>query len=225
MRLLHSPSTGSCRPGVDDHRPGILRLDRFWKEALWTLNYLQVMHDVHEIAVDKVPEDRLAEVGTPGNTVGPGLKPGTYLGSSNIEGFQAGNFLQILDNQSEQWLLSLTTTDGVALAGFASIGAALAYSDSSPLRWFPWSARRFRSGCRRFRFPRPSSYAITDPGSHLLDLAGLLGAYASVYALTDKGNSKVGGSQPARAYFDGDPFPEQNQKPTGERRCTIARSP
>jgi hypothetical protein len=50
----------------------------------------------------------------------------------------------------------------------------------------------------------------------LLDLAGLLGAYASAYSLTDQGNSAVGGSQPALAYFDGDPFPSQNQVPDGE---------
>jgi hypothetical protein len=41
----------------------------------------------------------------------------------------------------------------------------------------------------------------------LLDLAGLLGAYASLYALTDPANAQVGGSQPTMAYFDGDPFP------------------
>jgi hypothetical protein len=45
-----------------------------------------------------------------GNTIlgngGPGATTvaGTFLGSSDIEGFQAANFLQILDNQAEQWL-------------------------------------------------------------------------------------------------------------------------
>src|SRR5262249_42716948 len=96
-----------------------------WKEALWTLNYLQVMHDVHEIPVDHVPEELLAQVGIAGNTVGPGLKPGTYLGSSNIEGFQAGNFIQSLDNQAQQWLSSLTTADGVTLGGFPGVVDAL----------------------------------------------------------------------------------------------------
>ena len=38
-----------------------------------------------------------------------------FLGSSDIEGFQAGNFIQILDNQAAQWLASLTTTDGATL--------------------------------------------------------------------------------------------------------------
>jgi hypothetical protein len=185
-----------------------------WKEALWTINYLQVMHDIHENPVEQVNEEQLANVGMPGNTVGPGLKPGTYLGSSDIEGFQAGNFLQSLDNQAAQWLLSLSTSDGKSLGGFAGLGDALAYSESSPLRWLPGSVRVSESPDAS-GFPRPE-FSIASPTSHLLDLAGLLGAYSSVFALTDQANAEVGGSQPARAYFDGDPFPVQNQTPDGE---------
>jgi hypothetical protein len=187
-----------------------------WKESLWAINYLQSMHDVHEQAVDAVDEEELSNVGMTGNTVGPGLKPGTYLGSSDIEGFQAGNFLQILDNQAAQWLSSLSTTDGKTLDGFGSVADALSYSDDAPLRWFPASIRVTEDADDN-GFPRPSSYVIASPDSHLLDLAGLLGAYASVYALTDAANAEIGGSQAARVYFDGDPFPAQNQSPDGER--------
>jgi hypothetical protein len=192
-----------------------------WKEALWTLNYLQVMHDSAESPVNTVPADQLALVGTPGNTVlgddaaANGLVPGTFLGSSDIEGFQAGNFLQILDNQSQQWLTQLTTTDGVALSGFASLADALAYDSGSPLRWFPGTIQVTEADDAS-GFPRPAAYAIASPDSHLLDLAGLLGAYSSIYSLTDQANPQVGGSQPAMAYFDGDPFPVQNQTPDGE---------
>jgi hypothetical protein len=191
-----------------------------WKEALWTLNYLQVMHDSNENAVDTVPADQLAQVGTAGNTVlgnggaGATTIPGTFLGSSDIEGFQAANFLQILDNQAEQWLTALSTTDGTTLDGFVSVADALAYSDQSPLRWFPGTIAVTEvpddSG-----FPRPANYSVTSPDSDLLDLAGLLGAFSSIYSLTDQSNVEVGGSQPALAYFDGDPFPLQNQIPTG----------
>jgi hypothetical protein len=187
-----------------------------WKEALWTLNYLQVMHDANENPVTLVPDDQLALVGTLGNTVlgADGVVAGTFLGSSDIEGFQAGNFLEILDNGAAQWLSSLTTADGVTLGGFASIADALAYSDTSPLRWLPGTIKVTEtpdvSG-----FPMPTSYAIAVPDSDLLDLAGVLGAYSSVYSLTDQANTAVGGSQPALAYFDGDPFPVQNQTPTG----------
>lgn len=192
-----------------------------WKEALWTLNYLQVMHDAQENAVNAVPGDQLALVGAPGNTVlgsgggGTTTVSGTFLGSSDIEGFQAGNFLQILDNQAAQWLLSLATTDGATLGGFPSVMAALQYNAASPLQWFPGSTAVTEADDDS-GFPRPTGYSITSPDSHLLDLAGLLGAYASVYSLTDQSNAEVGGSQPVRAYFDGDPFPVQNQTPDGE---------
>jgi hypothetical protein len=191
-----------------------------WKEALWVLNYLQVMHDANENGVITVPADQLALVGTAGNAVlgngGPGATtvPGTFIGSSDIEGFQAANFLQILDNQAEQWLTQLTTGDGAALGGFASLSDALAYDDLSPLRWFP-QAISVTEVSDASGFPRPSSYAVSSPGSDLLDLAGQIGAFSSVYALTDQGNSQTGGAQPALAYFDGDPFPVQNQTPTG----------
>jgi hypothetical protein len=153
-------------------------------------------------------------VGIPGNGVTGNILPGTYLGSSNVEGFQAGNFIQILDNQAAQWLLQLTTTDGAALGGFASLADALNYSPTSAARWFPASIGVTESADAS-GFPRPTAYAIASADSHLLDLAGMLGAYASVYALTDRSNSDVGGSQPVEVYFDGDPFPVQNQTPSG----------
>jgi len=200
-----------------------------WKEALWTLNYLQVMHDSQENPVNTVPDDQLALVGTSGNTVlgnggaGATTLPGTFLGSSDIEGFQAGNFLQILDNQADHWLLSLTTTDGATLGGFPSLVAALQYNAASALQWFPGSIAVTEADDDS-GFPRPTGYSIASPDSHLLDLAGLLGAFSSIYALTDQSNAQVGGSQPALAYFDGDPFPVQNQIPDGSPRCTTARS-
>jgi hypothetical protein len=185
-----------------------------WKEALWTLNYLQIMHNVKEAAVETVSDATVDQVGIPGNGVTGDILPGTYLGSSNVEGFQAGNFIQILDNQAAQWLLQLTTTDGAALGGFASLADALNYSPTSAARWFPASIGVTESADAS-GFPRPTAYAIASADSHLLDLAGMLGAYASVYALTDRSNSDVGGSQPVEVYFDGDPFPVQNQTPSG----------
>jgi hypothetical protein len=186
-----------------------------WKEALWTLNYLQVMHGVHEDQIAAVTLSHLASVGVPGNAVVGGVLPGVYLGSSDIEGFQAGNFIQILDNQAAQWLAQLTTVDGTTLGGFATVADALAYDSAAPLRWFPASIR-VTEASDASGFPRPSGYAIASADSHLLDLAGLLGAYASAYSLTDQANTQVGGSEPVLAYFDGDPFPSQNQTPDGE---------
>jgi hypothetical protein len=186
-----------------------------WKEALWTVNYLQVMHGVKEQQVTSVASNQITNVGVPGNVVPGNLLPGTYLGSSDVEGFQAGNFIQILDNGAAQWLTQLTTTDGATLGGFASVADALAYAPSSPLRWFP-AAIAVTEANDESGFPAPAAYAIVSSDSHLLDLAGLLGGYATIYALTDLANSAVGGSQSAMVYFDGDPFPVQNQVPAGE---------
>ncbi len=137
-----------------------------WKEALWTLNYLQVMHNVKEAAVDSVADSAMAEVGIPGNGVTGNILPGTYLGSSNVEGFQAGNFIQILDNQAAEWLLQLTTTDGAALGGFATLADALNYSPTSTARWFPASIGVTETADAS-GFPRPSGYAIASADSHL----------------------------------------------------------
>ena len=137
-----------------------------WKYALWTLNYLQTMHDQFE-----------APVYTAG-----------FLGSSDIEGFQAQLFIAMLDNRAADWLGALSTTDGTTLSGFAN---PLAYDYASPLRWFPHAI---------------SNGAITDPSSDGMDLVGLALAYATIYAITDRTNADVGGIEAATSFFDGDPF-------------------
>jgi hypothetical protein len=194
-----------------------------WKYSLWVLNYLQSMHDAKQTAIATVPAGQLAMVGTPGNaimgtptTVGNPTVAGTYLGSSDIEGFQAQVMIDELDNAAEQWLTALTTTDGATLSGFASIENALQYNYVTPLRWFPAAISVTESPDLASGYPQPTAYTLSDSGSHLFDLIGLAGAYASIYALTDHANATVGGSQPAIAYFDGDPFPQDNQKADGE---------
>jgi hypothetical protein len=198
-----------------------------WKASLWVLNYLQVMHDSQENPINTVPEDQLALVGTPGNLIlGDGgvcgddndpcpALPGTFLGSSDIEGFQAGMFINMMNNQTEEWLKHLATRDGKTFSGFSSLMDALDYSTSSPLVWFPGlvgvTETSDASG-----FPRPARYSIESSDSHLLDLAGMLGAYSSLFALTDHANAQTGGSQTARVYFDGSPFPDDDQLPDGE---------
>jgi hypothetical protein len=124
-------------------------------------------------------------------------------------------FINMMNNQVEQWLLQLATRDGSSWSGFSSLMDALSYSTSSPLRWFPGSVS-VTEAPDASGFPRPIAYKIASPDSHLLDLAGMLGAYSSLYALTDHANAVTGGSQPARAYFDGSPFPDDDQIADGE---------
>jgi len=192
-----------------------------WKAALWVMNYLQVMHDSEENPIDSVPDAELSLVGTPGNTVvgGGGLGspavPGVYLGSSDIEGFQAAMYIEMLNDQVETWLTRLATTDGASFSGFSSLMEALEYSTSSRLRWFPGLVA-VTEAADSSGFPEPVDYAIASPDSHLLDLAGMLGAYSSLYALTDTQNLGTGGTQPATAYFDGSPFAGDDQVADGQ---------
>jgi len=104
LGLVHPPPQ-VIGPGADGFAT--------WKYALWTMNYLQVMHDAQERPV----------------AVGP------LLGSSNIEGFQAAMFILMTDQRAADWLGKLLT-DGTALTGLTT-AQALAYGDASPLVWFP----------------------------------------------------------------------------------------
>jgi hypothetical protein len=193
-----------------------------WKYALWVINYLQILHDSDGAVVESVPEGQLAEVGRPGNTVRGALKgggagaAGTWLGSNDIEGFQASFMIESMDAQAHQWITGLTTTDGLNLDGYASAREALAYDYESPLRWFPALINYNEERDLTYGYHRPVRYTIGRTDSRLLDLVGLLGGYGEVFALTDRGNRDVGGAQTARAYFDGEPFAADNQSPDGE---------
>ncbi len=191
-----------------------------WKYGLWVMNYLQVMHDSAENAVATVAPAELANVGAAGNQIvgddgtGTATLPGTFLGSSDIEGFQAQLFILEVDARADDWLARLSTADGTTLSGFASVSAALAYNYGSPLRWFPGQIGVTETDDGS-GFPAPS-YTLASAASELLDLVGLALGYAEFYALTDTANADVGGAQPALAYFDGDPFPADDQLADGE---------
>ncbi|HTR52330.1 MAG TPA: hypothetical protein VMJ10_16570, partial [Kofleriaceae bacterium] len=159
-------------------------------------------------------------VGAAGNQIvgmddtGAATAAGTYLGSSDIEGFQAQLFVAMLDSRAEDWLRSFATSDGATLTGFPSLAAALAYDEQQPLRWFPGQIAVAESADGDV-FPRPA-YMLASANSALLDQLGVILGYATIYALTDTRNADVGGSQPALAYFDGDPFAADDQVADGE---------
>ncbi|MEO8840779.1 MAG: hypothetical protein ABI591_30665 [Kofleriaceae bacterium] len=177
-----------------------------WKYGLWTLNYLQVMHDATETRVDAVPDAELPLVGTAGSPV--------FLGSSDIEGFQAAMFILEVDARADDWLTRLSTSDGVTLGGFASIAAAITYDYAAPVRWFPGRVAVTETASAD-GFPSPA-YSLAAADSDLFDQIGLAMGYAEFFALTDRSNPDVGGSQPVRVYFDGDPFLSDDQLPDGE---------
>ena len=198
-----------------------------WKEALWTLNYLQVMHDSNENPVTTVPDDQLALVGTPGNTVlGSGRTRAPHCRGHvpRVERHRGLPGRQLPRRSSTTRRSSGCRSSRRPTARRSAASPASRTRSSTPtrapLRWFPGVDRGHRDD-RRERLPAADRATRSpSPDSHLLDLAGLLGAYSSIYALTDQSNTQVGGSQPALAYFDGDPFPVQNQ---ADRRADAAR--
>ena len=206
-----------------------------WKYALWITNYLQIMHDTAGNSIGStVSAADAASVGTEGNTIighqsaiggdptmmgctTAGVPPvpcGTYLGSSDIEGFQAALMIDELDNAALAWLTQLSTSDGTHLGGFATLNDALAYDYTSPLRWLPVDIS-VAEASDPSGFPRPT-YSVMRSDSRLFDLLGLAGGYAQLYGVTDEHNADTGGAQPARVYFDGDPFPHDDQLADGE---------
>jgi len=206
-----------------------------WKQGLWAINYWGVMHDVGQRAIVKVPAANLSQVGVQDNMViGQWVSPldptgmtllfgknGTYLGDVSLEGWQGLVMIEELDNKSALMLRALTTVDGATLSSVASLQEAIDYDYQAPLRWWPASvavteavtAPTPAEGTKYF--PKPG-FAIQSGDSRLQDLIGMLGGFATFYAMTDATNPEVGGSQSFLATFDGAPFPADDGAPDGE---------
>ena len=205
-----------------------------WKQALWTINYWQSLCDVKGNGIVSVDAADLAKVGVPGNTVvgrypdpadptGARLiagAPGVYLGDIPMEGWQGLTMLDEMDNKAGFLLGSLLSADGATLGGAGSVKAALDYSYDSPLLYFPSSVEVVEAPADATAptkyFPRPTQLTIASSDSALAGLSGLVGGFGEAFAVTDKNNATVGGSQPFRATFDGDPFPDDDGLPDGE---------
>lgn len=193
-----------------------------WKQALWVINYLQLAHDTSGAQWSHIAAAALDQVGKVGNSVQAdnndgkekGL-PGTYIGASDLEGFQALLMTEQIDNKAEL-LLRRLVSDGTSLVGFADSAAALSYDYQAPLRFFPSQFSVTEQAGQGGADPQPTAYAPLAQESTLASLSSLLAAYAEAFALTDLTNSSVGGSSTVRPVFDGDPFAKDNGMPDGE---------
>ncbi|APR84847.1 Hypothetical protein A7982_10196 [Minicystis rosea] len=205
-----------------------------WKQTLWAINYWAAMHDVDQRAIVVVPEAALPLVGVPDNkVVGQWESPidpdkllfgkdGVFFGGVSLEGWQGLVMIEEIDNKSALLLRGLTTADGAALGGVSSIAAADDYDYTSPLRWWPAAvavtetATAPTSDETRKYFPKPTAFTVMDGQSRLQDLSALVGAFGTVFAMTDENNPEVGGLQQFRAAFDGTPWASDNGMPDGE---------
>ncbi len=207
-----------------------------WKQALWSINYWQSLHDVAGNPITVIADADLPQVGVNGNAVvgkfpdpadptGQALvdgSPGVYLGDIVIEGFQGQTMIDEMDNKAALLTRTLVIGDGGAFAGFANTKDALDYDYTSPLRWWPAQTLVTEvstpppAGTSWKYFPQPLRFVAADPASHLRGLTALAGGFATFYALTDFNNADVGGQPSSRASFDGDPFSADNQIADGE---------
>ena len=146
-------------------------------------------------------------VGTPGFPV--------YLGSSDIEGFQAAMFVLEVDARADDWLARLTTSDGATLGGFASTAAALAYDYTAPLRWFPGRiAVTETAGADGF--PVPDATRSRSRDSELLDQVGLAMGYAEFFALTDRATPMSAARSPRASTSTAIRSPTTTSSPTAK---------
>lgn len=196
--------------------PGVLGLAT-WKEALWAIDFAGRLHDTGGNPVTTVNDDDLVNVGKPNNVVlggDPGAVPGTFVGSSALEGMWGLTMLDLIDNVDAWLLRSLVTRDGKALGGFASNLDAITYDFASPLAWFPASIATAVDAS--VAFPPVTSLSISDARSRASDLAGLLLGNAMFFAMTDPRNPGVGQRLGLKATFDGAPFVADDGAPDGE---------
>ena len=210
-----------------DAAPKTLAMDALglsaWKQGLWVINYFQLVHDTTGQALTDIAPADLAMVGKPNNTVVASASdppttgmPGTYIGSSDLEGFQGMLMAEEIDNKAALLIGQLTSADGQQLGGFASVKAALDYDYQSPVRYFPHAVSVTEQAGTGGADPVPSVYSIQTAESRLRDYGTLLGGYSEMFALTDRANRDVGGSATVMAVFDGDPFAQDNGLPDGE---------
>ncbi len=218
---LHLGGTAGADPTMDlvgratavEHVlvPAVLGLAT-WKEALWAIDFTTRMHDAGSNPVNTIADADRAKVGTANNLVlatdPPGAVRGTYIGSTPLEGMWGLVMLSEMENAAEWVTGSLMTTDGTALAGFATRADAISYDYSSPLRWFPAAIAVTEDSTSPF--PVVTQLAISDAGSRSEDLAALLLGNAMFFGMTDARNTGIGQKDGLLLTFDGYPFPADN---------------
>ena len=193
-----------------------------WKSALWIMNYLQIMHDSDENGHHRGARGRTcpASASPAISVLGTDQRDaviGTYLGSSDIEGFQAG----------------------MMLTGARQRGAGLADGADDDRRHDPRRIPRTSSGSRlrrerpaplvpgaRSPSPRAPTPAATSRGrpdtpsapaaaTCSISRASSARTPASTRSPTRPTRPSAARS-PAARYFDGDPFPADDQLADGE---------
>ena len=148
---------------------------------------------------------------------------GTYLGSSDIEGFQAQMFIHEVDNRAEDWLAQPDDRRRRDALGLRVVAAALAYDYAAPLRWFPGEIAVTETDDGS-GFPKPA-YALASADSSLLDLVGVaigLRRVLRAHRHEERGRRRrAAGARRSSTAIRSRPT---ISSPTARPRCTTARS-
>ena len=207
--------------------PGILGYTT-WKESLWGVDFTGRLHDSQAQPVTAVAPEDMASVGLAGNLIQaveppacalvvsgvPCSSPGTYIGSTPLEGMWGLSMLEEIDNAGSWLLSSLATSDGATLSGFGSVLQAIQYDYSSPLLWLPTAVAVTEDGTTPY--PGITSLAIKDATSNAVDLAALAQGYSLYFGMTDARNVAVGQQIGLQITFDGTTFAADDGLPDGE---------
>jgi hypothetical protein len=216
--------TGQVEPVIG---PGILGYTT-WKESLWGVDFTGRLHDSQAQPVTAVAPQDMASVGLPANAVQgveppscalvvsgtPCSSPGTYIGSTPLEGMWGLAMLDEIDNAGAWLMSSLATADGVSLGGFGSVLQGIQYDYGSPLLWFPTAVAVTEDGTTPY--PGIRALAIQDATSHAVDLAALAQGYSLYFGMTDSRNVAVGQQIGLQITFDGTTFAADDGRPDGE---------
>jgi hypothetical protein len=198
--------------------PGVLGYTT-WKEAIWGVDFTGRLHDSSSNPVTAVAPENMSAVATPGNKVlavePPTAAPGTFIGSTPLEGMWGLLMVEELDNAAAWLLSSLGTSDGATLGGFPSVAAAIRYDYGSPLVWFPTAIGVTEHTSpphspREIKYPAVTSLAIQDATSHAVDLAALDQGYSLFFGMTDSRNAAVGQQIGLQVAFDGVVFAQDD---------------
>ena len=145
-----------------------------WKYGLWTLNYLQVMHDVNETAVASVADADLANVGESGNAIigDNGIRHADRAGDvSRLEQHRrlSGADVHRDDGQPRRGLADEAVDERwrVAVGLCRSAKPLSRTAMARPLRWFPGKVAVTETPggdflrCRATRSRRPTATRST----------------------------------------------------------------